>query len=318
MKRNIRLRFLSLLTACALLLPAAAGATVVSSSSQTAAMVGFAVSLQKLYPYRDNFNAASSAQDYYSVATASGFQQAVSEMTTAYYTLQSGGWISTGYTQSVSFQQAVQSLFSRLYTLQNSAVSGYAAGMTGSGFLQDVINFIDSYNRLPDSLWSSTTTTTQSSSAFSPVYALRSGITATLAMKMATRLGPGTAYSEELGTLPQDTSITVFEQVTTNGVPWVMVEYVYQGQRYRAWTGLKRISASQTVPEGSTGSTHATVLRQTEAYYGPGTYYARHDQDVPANTSLEVYETENGFLLCDYYQDDVLIRAYIPWDSRVE
>jgi hypothetical protein len=102
--------------------------------------------------------------------------------------------------------------------------------------------------------------------------------------------------------------------VTTGGVPWVMAEYVYKGLRYRAYTGLKRISVAQSVPSGNDSPTHATATQQTEAYYGPGTYYAQHLQSVPANTSLEVYEGENGFLLCDYYLNDTLACCIYRFD----
>jgi len=314
MKQNLRNRLLALATACMLLLPAAAGA-VTAVSNETAGMVGYAISLEKILQYQTALNSAASSQAYYAVASAADFRQTVSDLTSAYYTLLSGGWIAAGYAQNVTFQQAAQTLFSLTLSLNAAGSSNYVSVMTGSGFTQAVVNFIDSYNRLPDSLGSYGGGS--KSSVFYPVYALRSGIAASLTMKMATRLGPGTAYSEVLGTLPQETQITVLEQVTTGGVPWGMVEYVYNGLRYRAWTGMKRISAYQTVPAGSDSAIHATAANQTEAYYGPGTYYAKHAQSVPAGTALEVYEVENDFLLCDYMLDGVLIRAYIPWDSRV-
>ena len=47
----------------------------------------------------------------------------------------------------------------------------------------------------------------------------RAGVPGVLNQKMATRSGPGTKYTEELGTLPQDTAITIIHCVETNGTP---------------------------------------------------------------------------------------------------
>ncbi len=146
---------------------------------------------------------------------------------------------------------------------------------------------------------------------------LTEGIAATLTMKMATRLGPSTAYSEILGTLPQDTAIVVIEQ-TMGSVPWALVDYAYNGARYRAYTGMKRIQTYYTVPWASTDYASGWTREETEAYYGPGYAYARHPEDVAANTELRVFGLECGFLICDFLRDDQWIRAYIPLDNRVQ
>lgn len=145
---------------------------------------------------------------------------------------------------------------------------------------------------------------------------LTEGIAATLIMKMATRLGPSTAYSEILGTLPQDTKIVVIEQ-TMGSVPWALVDYEYQGARYRAYTGMKRIQTYYSVPWAGTDYGNGWTQEKTEAYYGPGYAYARHPEDVEAYTQLRVFGLECGFLICDFQRGDLWIRAYIPLDDRV-
>ena len=56
---------------------------------------------------------------------------------------------------------------------------------------------------------------------------------------MATRTGPGTAYTEDLETLPKDTEIVVLQQEMGDGVPWGLVEFELGDIYYRAYTGMK-------------------------------------------------------------------------------
>ena len=129
---------------------------------------------------------------------------------------------------------------------------------------------------------------------------------------MATRSGPGTKYTEELGTLPQNTPITLIEYVTTGGTPWGLVEFYKGGQKYRAYTGMKRITASGPVPQGTLDYFDAALTLTTDVYYGPGYDYARRGKAVFAGTPLRVYGFENGFALCDYQSGSQWVRAYFP------
>ena len=145
-----------------------------------------------------------------------------------------------------------------------------------------------------------------------PMSTARIPTPAGLNQRMATRSGPGTKYTEELGTLPQNTDIKLIETVTTNGTPWGMVEFYRNGMKYRAYTGMKRIDAYGPVAQG-TLEYYETILSQaTVVYYGPGYDYAQRMGKVPAGTLLRVYDTENGFTLCDYESDGKWVRAYFP------
>lgn len=135
---------------------------------------------------------------------------------------------------------------------------------------------------------------------------------ASLNQRMATRSGPGTKYTEELGTLPQDTVITLIETVTTHGTPWAMVEFNRNGMRYRAYTGMKRINAYGPVAQGTLEYYETILPTVTVVYYGPGYDYAQRMGKVPAGTLVQVYDTENGFTLCDYQSDGKWVRAYFP------
>ena len=136
---------------------------------------------------------------------------------------------------------------------------------------------------------------------------------ARLNQKMATRSGPGTQYTEELGTLPQDTAIMLVESVNTNGTPWGMVEFQKNNLKYRAYTGMKRIETKSLFSQVTNEYDESTLSQTTNVYYGPGVDYAIRENRVKAGTYLRVFDYENGFYLCDYQQTDgTWVRAYFP------
>lgn len=160
--------------------------------------------------------------------------------------------------------------------------------------------------------------TTVNQQASSSPFGKKTPLPAVLNQRMATRSGPNTKYSEEMGTFPSDTSITVLEQVIGNDVPWGLVECSSNGRLYRVYTGMKRINTNATVPWGNDTPLEAYTLYKTPAYYGPGKEYAIRKAQVPANKSLLVYDYENGFLMCDYRfigEDEPWIRAYLPVEA---
>lgn len=135
---------------------------------------------------------------------------------------------------------------------------------------------------------------------------------ASLNQRMATRSGPGTKYTEELGTFPQSTQITVIEQVTNSETTWVLVEFRSNGSLYRAYTGLKRVDAYGSIPYGSTTWYTDTVTSYGRAYYGPGYQYAARGTQVYQGQTVYVYETENGWALCEYTENGRNVRGYVP------
>jgi len=115
-------------------------------------------------------------------------------------------------------------------------------------------------------------------------------VSAVLNQRMATRSGPGTQYTEELGTLPQDTSITLIHYVQDkNNVPWGLVEFSRNNQLYRAYTGMKRINVpGGNAPYLAEHPAPASATASTTVYYGPGTRYAARREQLHAGTPLLV------------------------------
>ena len=139
------------------------------------------------------------------------------------------------------------------------------------------------------------------------------GADAWLNQKMATRSGPGTKYTEELGTLPVDTDITVIAQAETNGTVWYMVEFSRNMKLYRAYTGKKRVevASSAYIPWENPDYTEDTVIAGADAYYGPGENYAKRRNSVYKNSSVRVFGVEGDWALCEYKEGSKWARGYI-------
>ncbi len=134
-----------------------------------------------------------------------------------------------------------------------------------------------------------------------------------LNQKMATRSGPSTKYTEELGTFPQSTPITVIAQIETNGTVWYQVEFTYNSMLYRAYTGKKRVDGIgvDSVPWESPRYTDDVTVTWATAYYGPGEQYATRRQTVDKGTAVRVFQVEGEWALCDYREGSQWARGYI-------
>lgn len=144
-----------------------------------------------------------------------------------------------------------------------------------------------------------------------PLLASASGVTGWLNQKMATRSGPGTKYTEELGTFSQSTSITVIDRVERNGTVWCQVEFTSRGQWYRAYTGLKRIETYEYIPWANDNGADAYMTRSAQVYYGPGSWYAQRGGRLSSGTSVLLYAYENGYAQVEYMAGSSYIRGWV-------
>ena len=137
-------------------------------------------------------------------------------------------------------------------------------------------------------------------------------VPARLVQKMATRSGPGTKYTEELGTYPDNTAITAITQAVTNGMGWVQVEFSYSGRLYRAYTPLSRVQLQGEVPYESAQMTDDVTLSASTVYYGPGTNYTARYRQIAQGTQVKVVLTEGTWALCEYLENGQWTRGYLP------
>lgn len=149
----------------------------------------------------------------------------------------------------------------------------------------------------------------------------QSGTTASLKMRIATRTGPSTAYTEP-GTFFQNnwryTNVDVISKAYGNDVWWVQIEFRDSGKLYRAYTGAKRVNVnlSQVPQESILGYGTMNAAGDVGAYYGPGTHYAKMSNPVPWGAEGAVVAAENGYVLLDYYDENMHMqrRAWLHGD----
>lgn len=125
-----------------------------------------------------------------------------------------------------------------------------------------------------------------------------------LKMRLSTRTGPSTNYTEPGSFHSKGYELDVISQAydDRNGIWWVQVEFEYKGEPMRAYTGVKRVDVDlQYVPvEECLGSTWITQ-EISNPWYGPGYEYRKHKNPVPYGITVDVYGYENGWLLVEYH-----------------
>lgn len=138
-----------------------------------------------------------------------------------------------------------------------------------------------------------------------------------LTMRLSTRTGPSTAYTEP-GTFFsswQGVTVDVLSKALSGSTWWVQVEFETGGKLYRAYTGAKRVAMDITaVPEEKAiGTGYILNATDVNSYYGPGTRYAPIPELVPAGASGTIVAAENGYVLFDFYDSRLAMqrRAWI-------
>ncbi len=133
--------------------------------------------------------------------------------------------------------------------------------------------------------------------------------------KLATRSGPGTEYTDTL-TYPQSTELVAFYQTGGSGTQWAYIEFRYQGEWYRLYTGAKRLNTSDVLPYVQEMQTSVTIRGNLYPYYGPGYVYAQSDICVPSGAWVQACFGENGWIMFDYATEGgKLLRGWAPPDS---
>ena len=132
-----------------------------------------------------------------------------------------------------------------------------------------------------------------------------------LASKAATRTGPGTQYSENLGTLEPPLKLTVISCACPAETEWYHVEFTRNGRLYRIYLLKSKVKNAGDVRAESTAYTQDTLTAAARAYYGPGENYAVRPGTLPAQTVVKVFETEGEWALCEYREDWRYARGYI-------
>jgi len=127
--------------------------------------------------------------------------------------------------------------------------------------------------------------------------------------KLFLRSGPNTKY-ESLGSQPQSTRLTAIEYESGNGVTWVLVEYLDDGEVCRGYTGLKRMSVQGGIPWASHLNQPARITCDSVVYAAPaiGAAYRGYVLDGDPVTVLGY---ENGYAYIEFESLGGLYRGYV-------
>lgn len=130
---------------------------------------------------------------------------------------------------------------------------------------------------------------------------------------ISTRTGPGTKYTEP-GTFSKNISYVVYYQTQGNSVNWGYVEFMQNGEKIRAYTGVKRFSYAGYLPYDDEPYTTKNVYPSTAVHYGPGYDYMTSPYDPPfSGMSVKAFFTENGWTMIEYELSNGYInRGWIP------
>ena len=135
------------------------------------------------------------------------------------------------------------------------------------------------------------------------------GVRAVPNQKLAFRTGPNTAFGE-LYTLPESTDIVALEIEYGNDVPWVLVEYQYNGKRVRAYTGLKRMDLTGYVPNANHERLARRLVNQGTVYAAPD-LHAEIRATLSAGTTVTFLGYEGAFCFIEYTAYGEQNRGYV-------
>ena len=151
----------------------------------------------------------------------------------------------------------------------------------------------------------------RSSGSSGKKYPSVSGVSATPAMKLAFRTGPNTKYSE-LYTLPRSTELRALEYESGNGVTWVLVEFTYDSQTVRAYTGLKRMTVNGTIEWADHSDREVRAGSRKTVYAAPSGQAAyRGKVDAGDYVTVLGYDGEYTFIEFNDGDSGQLMRGYL-------
>ena len=135
--------------------------------------------------------------------------------------------------------------------------------------------------------------------------------------ELGVRSGPGTGY-DYVGTFFRaGDTVRVISKVwdPVNELHWDQIDFTSGGVHYRGYCVHElRIDLDPSLIPDDPAGYAATIRERTANYYGPGSDYKAHNDNIFATTTGTVYGAENGYVLFDWYdgRNNQLRRAWIP------
>ena len=135
------------------------------------------------------------------------------------------------------------------------------------------------------------------------------GVRATPIQNLALRTGPGAQYGE-LYMMPSSTAITVLELEEGNGVTWALMEFMKDGKRVRAYTGLKRMTLAGSVPYARHAHLSRRLVNSVDVYDAPD-YSAGVRGWLSKGTTVDFLGFEGDFCFIEWTSGGTPNRGYI-------
>lgn len=138
---------------------------------------------------------------------------------------------------------------------------------------------------------------------------------ATINQKLATRSGPATEYDEPgtfFGKNWEQATVNVRGKSWDGSIWWVLVDFQYGGERYRIWTGLKRVNVNIDLIPEIWPKGQGTVDATSETYRGPGGSYARANISIDSWQDVLAFGRENGYVEIEYEVGRKKYRLWVP------
>lgn len=140
-------------------------------------------------------------------------------------------------------------------------------------------------------------------------------ISATSNQRIATRNGPSTKYDETGSYYQAGTTVKVHTKSydSANRIYWLQIELTYRNEKYRLYTGAKRINIDVSRVPAETSLDTAWLDYSCYGYAGPGYDYHCYNQwRVVDGTFVTIMEVENNFALIDYNNGSRARRLWVP------
>ena len=139
-------------------------------------------------------------------------------------------------------------------------------------------------------------------------------------MKIATRSGPSTGYTEQGTYQAQNQYLPIYSIAYDNGgVAWVQCEVTYGGALRRVYTGLKRFDTStfdlSAIPEELENYGVGRVGTGGKLKYGPGDNYATMDHSVSAGMIVTIVQEEDNWYQIEFTPDKLTVRGWVPAEN---
>lgn len=142
---------------------------------------------------------------------------------------------------------------------------------------------------------------------------------ARLNQRIATRSGPGTAYTEPGTFLRAGEYVNAVSRAwdDVNGLWWVQVEFEYRGDLIRAYTGRQRLEVDLAAVPVEQPIEDCYLLYDADAFAGPGIGYLLWNETIHAGTSATLLAVENGYgqIECWSWQEEKPWRVWVDLDT---